>query len=104
MLKQQPRQTPFIAVFKLSTGEEIIATVKEETDTVYSLKNPLQMVMGQRGPQFAPWMMMADTNLTVDVKKASIVGETKPLAELEGQYESITTGIALPQKSSIVTA
>jgi len=95
---------PFVAVFKLETGEEIIAKIIHETETGYAVKNPLQMIMGQRGAQFAPWMMMADPNKAIDIKKSSIIGETTAEPGLESQYESITTGIALPQKSSIVTS
>lgn len=103
MLTQKQKETPYVHVFKLSTGEEIIANVIEETLTTFVVKNPLQMVMGSRGPQFAPFMMMADTGKPIPLSKAFIVTNVSPVAELEGQYESITSGIALPQKSSIIT-
>jgi hypothetical protein len=97
------KDTSYIRVFKLSTGEEIIASVIEETTGAIMIKNPLQMVMGQRGPQFGPFMVMADPSKTISLNRALIVATTTPVTELEGQYESITTGIALPQKSSIIT-
>jgi hypothetical protein len=99
----QKKDTSYIRVFKLSTGEEIIAGVSEETSTAIMIKNPLQMVMGQRGPQFGPFMVMADPGKTISLNRSLIVATTTPLVELESQYESITTGIALPQKSSIIT-
>jgi hypothetical protein len=99
----QKKEASYIRVFKLSTGEEIIAGVIEETTAAIMIKHPLQMVMGQKGPQFAPFMMMADPGKTVSLNRSLIVATTTPVVELEGQYESITTGIALPQKSSIIT-
>ena len=102
MLTQKQKETPYVWVFKLATGEEIITRVTEETDTHYHIKAPLQMVMGQRGPQFGPFIMMANPD-KLKINKTHVVADAGPVAELEGQYESITTGIALPQKSSIIT-
>jgi hypothetical protein len=102
MLTQKPKETPYVWVFKLATGEEIIARVTEETLGHYVIKAPLQMVMGARGPQFGPFIMMANPD-KIQISKAHVVADSSPVAELEGQYESITSGIALPQKSSIIT-
>ena len=102
MLTQKQKETPYVWVFKLATGEEIIARVTEETLGHYVIKSPLQMVMGQRGPQFGPFILMANPD-KIEINKAHVVANSAPVAELEGQYESITSGIALPQKSSIIT-
>ena len=104
MLTQKQKNTPYIGIFKLSTGEEIITNVVEETSSSFMIKNPLCMVPTQKGYQFAPLLMMADAEKLVSLNKASVVATTLPVVELEGQYESITTGIALPQKSSIITS
>jgi len=103
MLTQKQKETPYIGVFKLSTGEEIITNVVDETATTFMIKNPLCMVPTQKGYQFAPLLMMADADKPVSLNKALVVASTLPVVELEGQYESITTGIALPQKSKIIT-
>jgi hypothetical protein len=104
MLLQKPKETPYISIFKFVTGEEIIAKVTKEEGNEISLSTPLQMVMSQRGAQFAPWMMMAGQDALVVVNRDKIVAQAIPSPELESQYESVTTGIALPQKSSILTA
>lgn len=102
MLVQNQKKTPYIGVFKLISGEEVIAKVtKEELNNVY-LSTPLQMIVGQRGAQFAPWMMMASQTEDINVNKDKVLAQAIPSPELESQYESITTGIALPQKSSIL--
>jgi hypothetical protein len=102
MLAQKQKDTPYIGLFKLSTGEEVIATVVEDTPLAFMIKNPLCMVATQKGYQFAPWLMMADASKVIPLNKALVVTNTTPIVELEGQFESITTGIALPQKSSII--
>jgi hypothetical protein len=94
---------PYIRVFKLSTGEEIIARVVDEDRGEFIIEKPLQMAMGQRGLQFAPFMMMVDPDKNLGLKKDKVVADGPPVREIEGQYESITTGIALPTKSSIIT-
>lgn len=103
MLHTPKLAEPYIRIFKLSTGEEIIARVVSEETTEYLIEKPLQMAMGQRGLQFAPFMMMVDPDKKIGLKKDKIVADAPPVKEIEGQYESITTGIALPQKSSIIT-
>jgi hypothetical protein len=99
-----PKMTePYIRIFKLSTGEEVIARVMSEDEKEFVIEKPLQMAMGQRGLQFAPFMMMVDPDKKLGLKKDKVVADGPPVKEIEGQYESITTGIALPQKSSIIT-
>lgn len=102
MLTEKPKTYPYIGIFKLNTGEEVIATVTDETTSSYTVKDPLCMVATQKGYQFAPLLMMADSKKGIIIPKPVITAS--PAAELEGQYESVTTGIALPQKSSIISA
>lgn len=103
MLTQKQKTTPYISVFKLHTGEELIATVIEETSTELIVKHPLCMVPTDKGMQFAPFLMMAEQGKPVTISKP-VLAHTPPSPTLESQYESVTTGIALPQKSSIITS
>ena len=102
MLKPIQKQTPYIHVFKLSSGEEIITKVTEELHDGYMIVKPLTMVMGAKGFQFAPFMFLANTDVPLKINKSLIMGDGSAVIELENQYESVTTGIALPQKSSII--
>ena len=102
MLTAKQKPVPYVGIFKLNTGEEIIATVIEEDSSSYTVKDPLCMVATQKGYQFAPLLMMADSKKGITIPKPVITA--CPATELEGQYESVTTGIALPQKSSIISA
>ena len=97
------KSVPYIGVFKLTSGEEIISKVIEETISSVIVSHPLQMVPGQQGFRFAPFMLMTNADKNIEIYKSSIMSNGTPASELEGQYESITSGIALPQKNSIIT-
>lgn len=103
MLHQTPKTTPYIYTFKLSTGEEVIARVEREDDTAFYISKPMQLVMGPNGPQLAPAVLMFDQKKSLRLNKALVLIDGPCMAEVEGQYESLVTGIALPQKSSIIT-
>jgi hypothetical protein len=102
MLLEKPRSFPCVMVFKLSTGEEIIANVTEDKQSNYVVEKPLQMAMGQQGPQFAPFMMMADMDKVMPLNKALLVSYTDANPKIEEQYRTITSTIALPKKQSII--
>lgn len=94
---------PYIHVFKIATGEEIIARVVSSDEKSYSVEKPLQMMIGPQGAQFAPFMFMARHDKPVSINKSSVVADSSPTPDLESQYLSAITGIALTQKSSIIT-
>jgi hypothetical protein len=101
MLKETIK-TPYVAVFKLSSGEEFICKVTEETVDSYTVSKPLTIAQTPQGMQFVPIMILSDQNRNVTIPKPIIAGFPAP--EVESQYESITTGIALPKKSAIISA
>lgn len=102
MLLEKPRSFPCVMVFKLSTGEEIIANVTEDKSTTYLIEKPLQMAMGQQGPQFAPFIMMGDMDKAMPLNKALLVAWTDANPKIEEQYRTVTSTIALPKKQSII--
>lgn len=104
MLLDKQKQLPYNTVMKLTTGEEIITKVVEESAEEYVIEKPLQMVIGAQGPQFAPFMMMADPDSKIPLAKRSVIVSASPNPKLEEQYESLTSSIALPKKPSIITA
>jgi hypothetical protein len=100
----QNKKDPYVRVFKLSTGEEIITKVVNETDTAYEVEKPLQLSMGERGLQFAPISIMLDFEKPMMIEKINIVFSGPASNQMENGYESSTSGIALPKKASIITA
>jgi hypothetical protein len=97
MLQQKQKEVPYIAVFKVGSGEEFIAKVVDETMIAYRVEKPLCMVATETGLRFAPFLMMADPDKAVNVPKPVVIGE--PASKLEEQYEQATSSIALPRRS-----
>jgi hypothetical protein len=95
------QKLPYISIFKTNSGEEFIAKVLEETLTGFTIEKPLCMVSTQKGFSFAPFLMMADPEKNILVPKPVVQGSPAP--QLQQQYESAVSGIALPQKSSIIS-
>lgn len=99
MLKQTQ---PYITIMKMMSGEEFICKVISETPADYSVSKPLALGQTPQGVQFVPILMLADPDKPVTIPKPVIIGIPTP--DMESKYESITTGIALPAKSSIIKA
>ena len=102
MLQAKNNVVPYIGVFKLPSGEEFIGRVTEDSVTHISVTKPLTVINTPNGPQFAPLMLMSDHEKPVAIPKPIIRAEA--MDSVVSQYESITSGIALPQKQSILTA
>lgn len=100
MLQQKQQTVPYIGVFKLSSGEEFIGKVIDETMMSLTISKPLCMVPTERGLNFAPLIMMGDLDAPVVIPKP--VMQTKPNEQILNHYESSTSGIALPKKNSII--
>ena len=97
------KEFPYIQSFKLSTGEEIVAKVTGQDLATYHIEKPMQLVMGPNGPQLAPAVLMFDQKKKLNLSKSLVLIEGPTMPEIEGQYESLVTGIALPQKNSIIS-
>ena len=85
---------PYIAVLKLPSGEELIGKIVSKTMTEYVVNKPLVLVNTQQGVQFAPLMLMADQSS--DIILRNVCAEATPVKQLETDYQSAVSGIALP--------
>jgi len=93
MLLSKPKETPYIGLFKVGTGEEFIARVTEETSDYIKVEKPLCMVGTDQGLRFAPFLMMADPDKSIMIPKPLISAE--PASALQKQYEQATSTIVL---------
>ena len=96
-------KTPHTRVFKLATGEEIIAKVTSITDVSFTIERPLQPMTTEAGVQLVPYMFMADPKKPMQLNKALVIIDTIPTEKLQATYESIISGIAVPEKKAIIT-
>ena len=89
-----------VKVFRLNSGEEILARF-EEKDTTYILKDAAILVpVGQGQIGLMPWMMYTKAAKGVELPKSYIAFTVEPLEELKTQYDaSLNKGIVTPSQS-----
>ena len=79
---------------KLITSEEIIARLKEETDTAYTIERPVTLVPTSQGTAIAPYMITADVAESIVVDKSKVITVAITKKEIETAYIEATTGIS----------
>ena len=87
-----------VMVFKLISGEEILANLVDTSDNYITLSKPrvLQIMQGRDGPSAAivPWVItMPDAVITV--YKNCIAAQCTASSDVERSYLSQTSGIDL---------
>ena len=93
-----------VKVFKLINGEELIATVSTQSDTVYHLTDPTTIVMQQTergvGVALMPYMPYAGKQVTLN--KSAVASEGSPLVEMQNEYSRVTgSGIQIVPSSAL---
>jgi hypothetical protein len=84
-----------VVTLKLSTGEEIIGKLTEDTATHYGVDRPLTLVMGANGLGLQPWLFTVDTDKTIKFPKDKVIVCEATMEKMAKSYLSGTSGIAL---------
>lgn len=95
MLIELPYKIGDIVSFKLSSGEEILGRLEEETDKVFTLHKPMVLIMGQQGLGLAPFMFSVSPDAKFRLQSSSVSCLAKTQEEIAKQYTAQTTGIHL---------
>lgn len=83
-----------VLVFKLVTGEEIVARVASSTETIHYLIKPLTLMPGgPNGMALAQSLVSAIPGENVKLNRSSIVMEGTAREEMASAYIEATTGI-----------
>lgn len=90
-----------VKVFRLNSGEEILARF-EEKETTWLLKDPAILVpVGQGQIGLMPWMMYTKAAKGVEISKSFVAFTIEPLDELKSQYDnSLNKGLVTATKGS----
>lgn len=84
-----------VITFKLTSGEELVAKLVEETATHYKLSKPMVIGMGQQGPGLMPYLFTVKQEKEVKLSKHAVT-VAEPTDEMFAkQFLKTTTGIAL---------
>lgn len=84
-----------VITIKLTSGEEIVARLVEETEGYYKLSRPMVIAMGQNGPGLMPYLFTVNPDKEVKINKGTIVVVEATDKQFADQFLQATTGIKL---------
>ena len=92
-----------VKVARMNTGEEIIFTLVDDTDTHIEMENTLVAVPNAQGQiGFAPWSFLAAEEQTLKVSKEYVVYVIDARESIVDSYKKIFSKIELPSKKLIM--
>ena len=84
-----------VVTLKLTSGEEIVARLDDETPTHYKLSRPMVIGMGQQGPGLMPYLFTVDPQKTIPLLKSTVTVAVTSDKVFADQYLESTTNIKL---------
>ena len=84
-----------VVTLKLTSGEEIVAKLEEETPTYYKLSRPMVIGMGQKGPGLMPYLFTVNPDKEVKLSKSTVTVAEATDKQFADQFVESTTGIKL---------
>jgi hypothetical protein len=84
-----------VVTLKLTSGEEIVAKLAEETATYYKLNRPMVIGMGQKGPGLMPYLFTVSPEKDIKLSKTTVTVCEATDKGFADQFIQSTTGIAL---------
>ena len=95
MLIQSPYKVGDIVSIKLTSGEEMVATLESENDTELVLRKPFMLVAGDKGAGLAPFMFTVDADAKFTVRLNTIICIVKTAKDASDTYLQSTTGLTV---------
>lgn len=84
-----------VITLKLTSGEELVAKLTEETDAYYKLSKPMVIGMGQQGPGLMPYLFTVAPDAEVRLLKTTVTVAEPTDTAFAKQFLESTTGIKL---------
>lgn len=84
-----------VITLKLTSGEELVAKLAEETDGYYKLSRPMVIGMGQQGPGLMPYLFTVSPDKEVKLLKTTVTVAEATDEAFAKQFLESTTGIKL---------
>jgi uncharacterized alpha/beta hydrolase family protein len=95
MIIDKGLSTGEVITLKLTSGEELVARLDEETATHYKLTKPMVIGMGEKGPGLMPYLFTVSPDRTIPLLKTTVTVVVASDKVFANQYLQTTTGIAL---------
>lgn len=84
-----------VITLKLTSGEELVARLDEETPSHYRLTKPMVIGMGQQGPGLMPYLFTVSPEKSISLLKTTVTVVVSSDKKFADQYLQSTTGIVL---------
>jgi hypothetical protein len=84
-----------VITLKLTSGEELVAKLVEETATHYKLSRPMVIGMGPNGPGLMPYLFTVHPDKEVKLLKTTVTVAEVTDAAFAKQFLETTSGIKL---------
>jgi len=84
-----------VITLKLTSGEELVAKLTEETDSHYKLSRPMVIGMGQQGPGLMPYLFTVHPDKDVKLSKLTVTVAEATDETFAKQFLETTSGIKL---------
>lgn len=86
-----------LTTFKLTTGDELLATVEEETAEHYKISKPVVLAASPQGLAMIPFIMSTPDDAVFELRKEHVVIHAETREEVVAHYIKGTTGIETPK-------
>jgi len=84
-----------VITLKLTSGEEIVAKLVEETEFFYKLAKPMVIGHGPKGPGLMPYLFTVHPDKDIKLQKSTVTVVEATDKGFADQFIQTTTGIAL---------
>ena len=84
-----------VVTLKLTSGEDIVARLNEETATPYKLSKPMVIAMGAKGPGLMPYLFTVSPDKDISLSKTTVTVAVASDKAFADQYMQSTTSVYL---------
>lgn len=95
-------ETGEIFTVKLTSGEELIGRIVEQTDDTIELTEPVSVAPGPQGMGLVPSLFTSERGKNVIVNRGAITMYCTTDESIQAKYIEATTGITTPTKKIIM--
>lgn len=84
-----------VITLKLTSGEELVGKLVEETDVYYKLNKPMVIGMGAKGPGLMPYLFTVHPDKDIKLSKITVTVAEATDQDFAKQFLESTSGIKL---------
>lgn len=92
-----------VVTFKLVNGDEIVAKIVEDLDSIYKVSKPCTVMPSQKGIGLIQSLFTSNLDELINLDKKHVMIHSKTAKEVENYYIQTTTGIQPAGAGGIIT-